>query len=101
MYQNYEEGDEIFLLGFSRGAFTARSIAGLIAAMGLLTRKGLSSFYPVFADWEHQTDPTWKPQYGTPAWPIAGRPNYHSDPEGYVEKLVEVSTAFPLRQDRS
>ncbi|MFL5285601.1 MAG: T6SS phospholipase effector Tle1-like catalytic domain-containing protein, partial [Rhodopila sp.] len=30
------QGDEIFLFGFSRGAFTARSIAGLIGAIGLL-----------------------------------------------------------------
>ena len=28
--QNYLPGDEIFLFGFSRGAFTARSLSGLI-----------------------------------------------------------------------
>jgi uncharacterized protein (DUF2235 family) len=33
--ENYEEGDEIFLVGFSRGAFQARSLAGLIALAGL------------------------------------------------------------------
>ena len=27
---NYEPGDEIFIFGFSRGAYTARSLAGLI-----------------------------------------------------------------------
>ncbi|KAI5780574.1 hypothetical protein DFH27DRAFT_467022, partial [Peziza echinospora] len=26
--QHYDRGDEIFFLGFSRGAYTARSIAG-------------------------------------------------------------------------
>jgi uncharacterized protein (DUF2235 family) len=31
----YEEGDEIFLFGFSRGAYTARSLAGMIAICGL------------------------------------------------------------------
>ncbi|KAF9631692.1 protein of unknown function DUF2235 [Lasiodiplodia theobromae] len=31
---NYTPGDEIFLIGFSRGAFTARSIAGLIDNIG-------------------------------------------------------------------
>ncbi len=31
----YEPGDEIFLFGFSRGAYTARSLAGMIAACGL------------------------------------------------------------------
>ena len=38
---NWREGDEIFLLGFSRGAFTARSVGGLIGELGLLTRAGL------------------------------------------------------------
>jgi len=32
----YEPGDEIFLIGFSRGAYTARSVAGLIRNCGLL-----------------------------------------------------------------
>jgi uncharacterized protein (DUF2235 family) len=31
----YEAGDEIFLFGFSRGAYTARSLAGMIAICGL------------------------------------------------------------------
>jgi len=33
---NYEEGDEIFLFGFSRGAFTARIVANLVVRLGLL-----------------------------------------------------------------
>jgi len=41
---NYFEGDEIFLIGFSRGAFTARSVAGLICNIGVLTKKGLPAF---------------------------------------------------------
>jgi uncharacterized protein (DUF2235 family) len=35
---NYEPGDRIFLFGFSRGAYTARSLAGLIFNMGVLKR---------------------------------------------------------------
>lgn len=31
----YEPGDSVYLFGFSRGAYTARSIAGMIAASGL------------------------------------------------------------------
>lgn len=31
-----EEGDEIYLFGFSRGAFTARSVAGMIRKCGLV-----------------------------------------------------------------
>jgi uncharacterized protein (DUF2235 family) len=33
--QHYETGDKIFLFGFSRGAFTARSFAGLINRCGI------------------------------------------------------------------
>jgi uncharacterized protein (DUF2235 family) len=33
---HYQEGDEIFLFGFSRGAYTARSLVGLIRNCGLL-----------------------------------------------------------------
>jgi hypothetical protein len=39
--QNYEPGDEIFILGFSRGAYTARSVAGMLATVGLITKVGL------------------------------------------------------------
>jgi len=36
LIENYNDGDEIFIFGFSRGAFTARSLAGLIALNGIL-----------------------------------------------------------------
>lgn len=35
---NYEPGDEIFIFGFSRGAYTARSLAGLIRKCGIVPR---------------------------------------------------------------
>ncbi len=38
---NYEPGDEIYVFGFSRGAYTARSLAGMVAKVGLLTRRAL------------------------------------------------------------
>ncbi|MCH8863342.1 MAG: DUF2235 domain-containing protein [Proteobacteria bacterium] len=33
---NYKEGDQIFLFGFSRGAYTVRSLSGLIDLCGLV-----------------------------------------------------------------
>ncbi len=35
---NYKPGDEIYLFGYSRGAFTARSLAGLVRQCGILER---------------------------------------------------------------
>lgn len=37
--KSYQPGDKIFLFGFSRGAYTARSIAGMIAKVGLIRPK--------------------------------------------------------------
>ncbi len=39
---NYVEGDEIYLFGFSRGAYTVRSLAGFIYCSGLLNRQQIS-----------------------------------------------------------
>ena len=36
--QNYSPGDELFLFGFSRGAYTVRSLCGLINNCGIVTR---------------------------------------------------------------
>ncbi len=38
LVNNYEEGDEIYVFGFSRGAYTARSTTGLIRKCGLLKK---------------------------------------------------------------
>ncbi|MEQ1598387.1 MAG: DUF2235 domain-containing protein [Methylotenera sp.] len=37
--RNYEAGDRIYIIGFSRGAYTARALGGLIASQGLLANK--------------------------------------------------------------
>jgi len=36
LMDQYEEGDTVYLFGFSRGAYTVRALAGLIGACGLL-----------------------------------------------------------------
>ena len=42
LVDNYQEGDEVYVLGFSRGAYTARSLVGMIRNTGLVR--------PIFAD---------------------------------------------------
>ncbi|KAK5658153.1 hypothetical protein OQA88_2126 [Cercophora sp. LCS_1] len=49
-------GDQIVLIGFSRGAFTARSVADLIGTFGLLTNDGLDHFSAIFNDYENIAD---------------------------------------------
>lgn len=38
LVDSYEEGDQLFFFGFSRGAFTARSLAGMVRNCGILRR---------------------------------------------------------------
>lgn len=54
---NWQPGDEIFLFGFSRGAYTARAISSLIHDVGLLTAKGMEYFQQIFEDWKDQNLP--------------------------------------------
>ncbi|TDZ16888.1 Uncharacterized protein Cob_v010164 [Colletotrichum orbiculare MAFF 240422] len=59
---NYNPGDELVIIGFSRGAFTARSVAGMVCNIGLLNRVGLASFGDIFHD--YQNFPNWRPGTG-------------------------------------
>ncbi|KAI4261762.1 MAG: hypothetical protein L6R42_003045 [Xanthoria sp. 1 TBL-2021] len=80
---NYQPGDQIILFGFSRGAFTARSIAAMISSVGLLTVEGMVEFYAIFKDWEHQADVKYKSRW--PDRPFPNKPSV-TDP-AYAEEL--------------
>ncbi|KAK8077572.1 hypothetical protein PG996_003742 [Apiospora saccharicola] len=41
---NYKLGDEIFCFGFSRGAYTARAVAGLVNDIGVISPRDLQDF---------------------------------------------------------
>ncbi|KIJ26135.1 hypothetical protein M422DRAFT_785320 [Sphaerobolus stellatus SS14] len=45
---NYRKGDEIFLFGFSRGAYTVRMVATFIGEIGILSRKDMDHFADIF-----------------------------------------------------
>ncbi|KAK9471950.1 uncharacterized protein V1510DRAFT_418842 [Dipodascopsis tothii] len=45
---NYSPGDEVFFFGFSRGAFTARSVSSFVTDFGILTPAGMAEFVPLF-----------------------------------------------------
>lgn len=45
LMRTYEPGDAIFLIGFSRGAYTARALAGMLALIGLV-RPGSDNLVP-------------------------------------------------------
>jgi uncharacterized protein (DUF2235 family) len=59
--RTYEPGDRLFLFGFSRGAYTARSLAGFIRNCGILTRDdadGVDAAYAFYRDRTSRTHPS-------------------------------------------
>jgi uncharacterized protein (DUF2235 family) len=60
LVQHYQEGDQIYLFGFSRGAYTVRVLAGLIHKVGLISPEqvnlagsGLTSYKQFSSDGQH------------------------------------------------
>ncbi|KAH8597706.1 hypothetical protein B0O99DRAFT_684422 [Bisporella sp. PMI_857] len=57
---NYKKGDEIFLFGFSRGAYTARTIAAFIGAIGVLNPSGMEFYKSIYELYKNaKTDKQW------------------------------------------
>jgi hypothetical protein len=44
LVDNYEAGDEIFIFGFSRGAFVARALSGAIGTLGMMRKSEMPYF---------------------------------------------------------
>jgi uncharacterized protein (DUF2235 family) len=55
---NYVPGDELFLFGFSRGAFTVRSVAGLVCNVGILGAEHMSRFPEMWKVYRQDTSGT-------------------------------------------
>jgi len=53
---NYNNGDEIFVLGFSRGAYTARSLVGMIGCVGLLKKVDMEFVSQAYAYYRTKPD---------------------------------------------
>lgn len=53
---NYNPGDEIMCFGFSRGAYTARAVAGLITDIGVISPRDLQDFPELYAKYQKHTD---------------------------------------------
>ncbi|KPM41510.1 hypothetical protein AK830_g5012 [Neonectria ditissima] len=85
---NYMDGDEIILVGYSRGAFTVRSVAGMVGALGLLTREGVEHFYPIFKDMQHWRDPDYKDPF--PNVPFSNKPKGPNAAKEYRARLEKL-----------
>jgi hypothetical protein len=63
---NWTPGDQVFCFGFSRGAYTARSIAGLISDIGICEPRKLHDFHQI---WElYKSNISGERFHGSQAW---------------------------------
>jgi hypothetical protein len=83
------------LLGYSRGAFTARSVAGMVSDLGLLTREGMAYFYPVFKDMQNWMDPGYTDPF--PALPFPDKPKGVGAANAYRDRLVDAGLTRVLQ----
>ncbi|RPA80567.1 hypothetical protein BJ508DRAFT_415372 [Ascobolus immersus RN42] len=67
---NYTYGDEIFIFGFSRGAFTARVVANLVVQLGLfhknrmyMLQKAWAQYTKNDANWDYFKTQLWEKHY--------------------------------------
>ena len=60
LVSNYEPGDDIYIFGFSRGAFSARSLAGMIRNVGLLKREKVYLINEAYDRYRDRAE-SWRP----------------------------------------
>ena len=91
--------DEIYLVGFSRGAFTLRSVAGMVSNLGLLTRDGVEHFYNMFTDKRHWNAPDFDDPF--PNMPSPNKPKGPSAAEEYRARLEKMGFTRTTQADGS
>jgi glutathione S-transferase len=79
--RHHEPGDRIHLVGFSRGAYTARALGGMVTKMGLLDRSAMER------DGVYDAETAYKS--GTAVWTdYRRRAGKHSTLLGYVHEFL-------------
>lgn len=87
LIEQFSSGDHIYLFGFSRGAFTARSLSGLIAKCGLLRQGAPISVPQLYARYKK----------GNAVPTIRGLAHVPGDQRTFEDKwLLKYSMAVPI-----
>ncbi len=96
---SYEPGDDIFVFGFSRGAFTARSLAGLIRSCGIPSRENVRRIPDAIARYRSRQPDTMPNDPESFIWRLEFSPQRATSPEevswrrkqGSASELLEIA----------
>ncbi|CEL62131.1 putative protein YEL023C OS=Saccharomyces cerevisiae (strain ATCC 204508 / S288c) GN=YEL023C PE=4 SV=1 [Rhizoctonia solani AG-1 IB] len=64
LMNNYKEGDRISLFGYSRGAYTARALAGMLQKVGLLPADNREQIKFAYRNYQKDDEEGWKMSQG-------------------------------------
>lgn len=94
----YEPGDEVYVFGYSRGAFTARSLVGFIRFTGLLARADLDLLPEAVARYsERRIETPERRQSRNAEWRALHSPHIMTDPaDAAIYAEMESHTAVPF-----
>ncbi|GAA5824547.1 hypothetical protein JCM11251_000469 [Rhodosporidiobolus azoricus] len=92
--QNWEEGDEIYLVGFSRGAYIIRLLCTTIHLLGILDRKSTLSLFPAIFD---ALCTNWNPHKGGEAGAKKLEPLLEAIRPGKEEQLKKAEGGFLIQ----
>ncbi|KDN39723.1 hypothetical protein RSAG8_08641, partial [Rhizoctonia solani AG-8 WAC10335] len=111
LMQTYRAGDQISIFGFSRGAYTARALAGMLHSVGLLPRHNLEQVefaYNVYAKSEEIVGvaPSELPKgerfnvklhYPPGSWSFESPPKLQSSPEFTDPRAFKRAFCIPIK----
>ncbi|GAA5907002.1 hypothetical protein JCM6882_000027 [Rhodosporidiobolus microsporus] len=92
--QNWDEGDEIFLFGFSRGSYIVRLLTTTIHLLGILDRKSTLSLFPKIFD---VLCSNWNPHKGGGAGATELEPLLEAIKPAKVKQLEKAEGGFLIR----
>ncbi|KAF8134082.1 hypothetical protein K438DRAFT_1787381 [Mycena galopus ATCC 62051] len=67
-----EAWSEIFIFGFSRGAFTARALSGLVQNIGIIDRSNLGAFHSIYDAYSKRNEQGHGKKKLQPDWGVPG-----------------------------
>ncbi|KOG99922.1 uncharacterized protein DI49_1369 [Saccharomyces eubayanus] len=99
----FEPGDKIYMFGFSRGAFIARVLAGMIERVGLL-KKGLEEMvkmaWQIYERWEYDSQPNQLQYTGTLAEEFKKTFSRDYEVKIYFQGLFDSVNSVGILRDR-
>lgn len=94
---NYNPGDQIFCFGFSRGAYTARAVAGLVTDIGVIQPRDMQDFPELYRLYQaHDDSHTFRTSEAWRIW-VEGKRRLDPNLKNLPAELKRAATTWEQR----